>query len=93
MAKNKNYDVLVVGAGPAGMFACMEFLKSRRNLKIGLIDMGFGIRKRKASQVMSGFGGAGTYSDGKLLYTAKLSHERTFHLIKPEKYQGTCCFC
>ena len=61
-----NYDVLVVGAGPAGMFACYELLKKRKKLKIALIDMGHRIEKRKPSEVMSGFGGAGTFSDGKL---------------------------
>lgn len=50
--------------------------------------MGKRVEKRKKNQVMSGFGGAGTYSDGKLLYTAKLSHERAFHLISPKKYQA-----
>jgi len=88
MKKDPSFDIIVVGAGPAGMFACMEFLKSRKRLKIALFDMGPAIEKRKSTQVMSGFGGAGTYSDGKLLYTAKLSHERTFHLIEPEKYQA-----
>ena len=36
---------------------------------------------------MFGFGGAGAYSDGKLHFTPKLSHERTFHLIDPEDYE------
>ncbi|MBU0569205.1 FAD-dependent oxidoreductase [Patescibacteria group bacterium] len=84
----RKYDIIIVGAGPAGFFACLELLRmQKRKLKIALIDMGSRVEKRKTNQVMSGFGGAGTYSDGKLLYTAKLSHERTFHLIKPEKYQ------
>jgi len=82
-----NYDVIIVGAGPAGIFACNELLKSRPKLKIALIDKGNRIENRKPSEVMSGFGGAGTYSDGKLLFTPKLSHERTFHLIDPEDYQ------
>lgn len=49
--------------------------------------MGNRIEKRERSEVMSGIGGAGTFSDGKLHYTAKLSHERAFHLITPKKYQ------
>jgi len=55
--------------------------------KIALFDMGARLEKRKSSEVMTGFGGAGTYSDGKLHYTPKLSHERTFHLIDPDDYQ------
>lgn len=86
MSKPK-YDVLVVGAGPAGMFACYELLKKRKKLKIALIDMGHRIEKRKPSEVMSGVGGAGTFSDGKLHFTAKLSHEKALHLIDRDEYQ------
>ena len=50
--------------------------------------MGNRLEKRKPSEVMRGFGGAGTYSDGKLHYTPKLSHERAFHLVSPEKYEA-----
>jgi len=81
------YDVIIVGAGPAGMFAAYELIKSSPKKKIALIDMGNRVENRKRSEVMSGVGGAGTYSDGKLHYTAKLSHERTFHLISPNEYQ------
>ncbi|HOR06102.1 MAG TPA: FAD-dependent oxidoreductase [Candidatus Dojkabacteria bacterium] len=84
---NSKYDVLVVGAGPAGIFACYELLNKKKKLKIGLIDMGHRIEKRKPSEVMSGFGGAGTFSDGKLHFTATLSHEKAFHLIDSKDYQ------
>ena len=83
----KKYDYLIVGAGPAGMFACFELLKKIKGEKIALIDMGPRLENRSVDQVMMGFGGAGTYSDGKLHYTPKLSHERTFHLIDPDDYQ------
>lgn len=81
------YDVAIVGAGPAGIFATLEILKKSPKIKVALIDMGEKIEKRKPSEAMSGFGGAGTYSDGKLHFTPKLSHERAFHLITPAKYQ------
>jgi len=84
----KKFDVVIVGAGPAGMFATYELLAKNPKFKIGLIDMGPRVENRNGGDVMSGFGGAGTYSDGKLQFTPKLSHERTFHLITPEKYQG-----
>ena len=85
--KEKKFEYLIVGAGPAGMFACFELLKKVDGKKIALFDMGSRLEERKPSEVMTGFGGAGTYSDGKLHYTPKLSHERTFHLIDPDDYQ------
>lgn len=87
MVDKKEFDVIVVGAGPAGIFACYELIKKNRNLKIALIDRGNRIEKRKKTEIMFGFGGAGAYSDGKLHFTPKLSHERTFHLIDPVSYE------
>lgn len=81
------YDVIVVGAGPAGLFACYELLQRHKSLKIALVDMGKRIEKRKPSEVMSGIGGAGTFSDGKLHFTAYLSHEKAFHIISQRDYQ------
>jgi len=69
------------------MFACFELLKKVDGKKIALFDMGSRLEERKKSEVMTGFGGAGTYSDGKLHYTPRLSHERTFHLIDVDDYQ------
>lgn len=82
----KKYDYLIVGAGPAGLFACYELLKKRKK-NIVLIDIGNRIENRKPSEVMEGIGGAGTYSDGKLTLTANLSHEKAFHLISKFEYQ------
>jgi len=83
----KGYEYIVVGAGPAGLFACYEILKKKKDSKILLIDMGKRIEKRKPSEVMIGVGGAGTFSDGKLTLTANLSHEKAFHLISRYEYQ------
>ena len=83
----QKFDYIVVGAGPAGMFACYEILRKKKKSKILLIDMGKRIEKRKPSEVMMGIGGAGTYSDGKLTLTANLSHEKAFHLISKFEYQ------
>jgi uncharacterized protein len=82
-----NFDVIIVGAGPAGLFACYELIQQKKNLKIALVDMGSRMGKRKPEEVMSGFGGAGTFSDGKLHFTALLSHEKAFHLTSRRKYQ------
>ena len=84
---SSDYDVILVGAGPAGIFACHELVNQNPNLRIALIDMGEKLENRNETEIMSGFGGAGAYSDGKLHFTPKLSHERTFHLIKPSDYQ------
>lgn len=81
------YDVVIVGAGPAGLFACYELLKNNKSMKIALVDMGKKVEKRKSTEVMSGIGGAGTFSDGKLHYTADLSHEKAFHVISKYRYQ------
>lgn len=85
--KKKEYDIIVVGAGPAGIFACLELIKLNKKLKIALIEKGDRIENRKGADVMFGFGGAGTYSDGKLHYSPVLSHERVLHLIEVNKYQ------
>jgi uncharacterized FAD-dependent dehydrogenase len=64
-----NFDVIVVGAGPAGIFACYELIQKNKNLKIALVDKGNRIENRKPNEIMFGFGGAGAYSDGKLHFT------------------------
>ena len=86
MMKEKDFDLVIVGAGPAGIFACFEILDRDPTINIALIDMGPRLGKRKANEVMSGFGGAGSYSDGKLHYTPKLSHERALHLVSEREY-------
>ncbi len=71
------YDVIIVGAGPAGMFAAREL--ACHKLKILVIDMGSDVNDRHCSlepelkcthclpcDIMCGVGGAGTYSDGTL---------------------------
>jgi len=74
------YDVIIVGAGPGGIFAAYELAKLDENLKIGIFEAGHSLDKRKcpidgkkvkscinckSCSIMSGFGGAGAFSDGK----------------------------
>ncbi len=72
------YDVIIVGAGPAGIFSALE-LAGKNNLNILILDRGPEIEKRKCPSsrglechhcepcsILSGWGGAGAYSDGKL---------------------------
>ncbi len=81
------FDVIIVGAGPAGIFAAYELIRNRPSLNICILEIGNLIRNRGRQEVMSGVGGAGTFSDGKLHYTPVLSHEKMFHLYQAEEYQ------
>lgn len=82
---NQEYDIIIIGAGPAGMFAALE-ASTNTKLKILLIDKGKLIGERTKQEVMNGFGGAGTFSDGKLHFTPVLSHEKMFHLYNEKEY-------
>lgn len=78
------YDVIIVGAGPAGIFSALE-LTEKTNLNVLVIDRGADIDKRKCPSkrgfecvhcepcsVLSGWGGAGAYSDGKLTLSTEV---------------------
>lgn len=70
MAQNW-HQVVVVGAGPAGLFACYE-LHERGIKDIVLIDRGkLAARRNPHDDVLYGVGGAGLFSDGKLNFTAR----------------------
>ena len=80
------YDVIIVGAGPAGLFAAYELITKNKKLKIGILDRGNSVKTRvcpmnklgipcqncNPCNILSGYGGAGTFSDGKLNYIHKL---------------------
>lgn len=67
----KKDQVIVIGAGPAGMFAAYEMLKAGKK-NILLLDKGNCCSRRKKEEVLWGIGGAGLYSDGKLNFTPRL---------------------
>ncbi len=95
------YDVVIVGAGPAGLFATYELIEKNKNLKVLLIDKGRFAEIRKCPMkmtghcqncqpcaILSGFGGAGTFSDGKLNFIPKLGKSDLFkYLEQSEAYQ------
>ena len=75
-----NYDVIIVGAGPGGIFAAYELMQHKPQLKVAVFEAGHALNKRhcpidgekvkscigcKSCSIMSGFGGAGAFSDGK----------------------------
>lgn len=80
-----NYDVLIVGAGPAGIFTALEMIKNGSTKSIAIIEKGQSIEKRACPKnkigycvsckpschITTGFSGAGAFSDGKL----SLSHD------------------
>jgi uncharacterized FAD-dependent dehydrogenase len=61
-----SYDCIIVGAGPSGIFAALELVRRRDGLKVLIIEKGRDIGARSRKDIFSGWGGAGTYSDGKL---------------------------
>jgi uncharacterized FAD-dependent dehydrogenase len=78
------YDVIIVGAGPAGIFSALE-LTEKRNLRVLVLDRGPEIDQRKCPSsrgleckhcepcsILSGWGGAGAYSDGKLTLSTEV---------------------
>lgn len=74
------YDVIIIGAGPGGIFSAYELMQKKSDLKIAVFDAGHSLEKRhcpidgdkvkscikcKTCAIMNGFGGAGAFSDGK----------------------------
>ena len=74
------YDVIIIGAGPGGIFSAYELVKLQPTLKVAVFEAGHALDKRhcpidgnkvkscigcKSCSIMSGFGGAGAFSDGK----------------------------
>ena len=74
------YDVIIVGAGPGGIFAAYELMQNNPQLSVAVFESGHSLDKRKCPidgekikacinckccSIMSGFGGAGAFSDGK----------------------------
>ena len=80
------YDVVIIGAGPAGLFAAYELIEKNKKLKICVLERGNQVKTRVCPMakkgvpgqncnpcaILSGYGGAGTFSDGKLNYIHKL---------------------
>lgn len=68
MSASEKYDVIIVGAGPAGIFAAMELVSGGKAPRVLLIEKGRDLHERThdSASILCGWGGAGAYSDGKL---------------------------
>jgi len=75
-----HYDVIIIGAGPGGIFTAYELVQKKPELKVAVFEAGHALHQRrcpidgkkiksciscKSCSIMSGFGGAGAFSDGK----------------------------
>ena len=73
------FDVIIIGAGPSGIFCAYELLKNKPDMKVLIIEKGRSIEKRQCPKrktkecvgcrpcsITTGFAGAGAFSDGKL---------------------------
>ena len=94
-----NYDVIIIGAGPGGIFTAYELIKKRPGLKIAVFETGNPLEKRKCPidgktvkscihcptcAIMNGFGGAGAFSDGKYNITNEFGGTLCEHVGKAE---------
>ena len=94
-----DYDVIIIGAGPGGIFSAYELTKLRPDLKVGLFELGKSLKNRKCPindktvkncincnvcSIMSGFGGAGAFSDGKYNITNAFGGDLHEHIGKSE---------
>lgn len=85
-----NYDVVIVGAGASGIFAAYELCKKNLDIKVLMIEKGNSLEKRKCPidgkkikscihcsicNIMNGYGGAGSLSDGKYNITNQFGGE------------------
>lgn len=93
------YDVIIIGAGPGGIFSAYELLKQKPDVKIGVFETGSPLEKRKCPidgkkikscihcktcAIMNGFGGAGAFSDGKYNITNEFGGD-LYHYVGNEE--------
>jgi len=80
MHSNNQFDVIIIGAGPGGIFSAYELMQKKPDLRVAVFEAGYSLEKRHCPidgdkvkscikcptcAIMNGFGGAGAFSDGK----------------------------
>ena len=95
-------DVTIIGAGPAGLFAAYELITKNPKLKITILEKGSDVKRRicpmnknktecqncNPCAILSGYGGAGTFSDGKLNFIPRLGKsDLTKYMSESEAYK------
>ncbi len=94
---NKKYDVVIIGAGPAGIFTAIELARQNSRVRTLLIDKGLTIEKRTCPArdrghccncdpcgITSGWSGAGAFSDGKLSLSPDVGGRITDYMSREE---------
>ena len=98
---NTQYDLIIVGAGPAGIFTALELLRRNSQAKMLLIEKGKPVERRRCPKdktgtcvnckptcaITTGFSGAGAFSDGKLSLSCEVGGDFPT-LIGPDKAQA-----
>ena len=94
-----NFDVIIIGAGPGGIFAAYELMQRKPELRVAVFEAGHELSKRhcpidgnkiksciscKSCSIMSGFGGAGAFSDGKYNITNQFGGTLYEHIGRQE---------
>ena len=94
-----NYDIIIIGAGPGGIFTAYETALLNRNAKIAVFETGGKLGERKcpidgdkikscigckSCSIMNGFGGAGAFSDGKYNITTEFGGTLHEHIGKKQ---------
>ena len=96
------YDVIIIGAGPGGIFSAYELLQRDKKLKIAAFDAGHSLEQRhcpidgekvkscikcKTCAIINGFGGAGAFSDGKYNITNDFGGTLYEHIGRKEAFE------
>lgn len=102
---NKFYDVIIVGAGPAGIFTALEVTKLNKDIKVLIVDKGRNIEKRTCPArtigkcvkcdpcgITFGWSGAGAFSDGKLSLSPEVGG-RIIEYFGEDKSQELINYC